>query len=195
MTTYAAPPLSTGYARPPTDDFPPVPAGAEPRRGALVGAVTALVIAGGAVVFSTVMLVRPAPTALHTLIVPPPAPVYSAAEVTTATERACAAWSVAGEAMTSASNAVAAAPHGWDDPVKMDARGTEARTALVEGAYLENQVTPAVPPELTSAIHDYLVATFDQEDATMHKMGTQVDAAIDRVNAAKHRVNAACGLA
>jgi len=39
------------------------------------------------------------------------------------------------------------------------------------------------------------VATFDQEDATMHKMGTQVDAAIDRVNAAVDRVNAACGLA
>ena len=60
--------------------------------------------------FSAVMLVRPAPAALHTLIMPPPAPVYSAAEVTAATERACAAWSVAGEAMTSASNAVADAP-------------------------------------------------------------------------------------
>lgn len=195
MTTYTAPPLAIGYAPPPTDDFLPVPAGAGPRRGALVGVVTALVIAGGAAVFSAVMLVRPAPAALHTVIVPPPTPVYSATEIATATERACAAWSVAGEAMTSASNAVADAPHGWDDPVKMDARGTEARTALVESAYLENQVTPPVPPELTSAIHDYLVATFDQEDATMHKMGTQVDAAIDRVNAAKHRVNAACGLA
>ena len=195
MTTYAAPPPSTGYTPPPTDEFPPVSAKPGPRRGALAGAVTALVIAGGAAVFSAVMLVRPTPAALHTVIVPPPAPTYSAAEVTAATKRACAAWSVAGEAMISASNAVADAPHGWDDPVKMDARGTEARTALIEGAYLENEVTPPVPPELTSAIHDYLVATFDQEDATMHKMGTQVDAAVGRGNAAIDRVNAACGLA
>src|SRR6185503_9968788 len=125
MTTYAASPLSTGYTPPPTDDFPPVPTGTGPRRGALAGAVTALVIAGAAAVFSAVILVRPAPAALHTVIVPPPAPAYSAAEVAAATERACAAWSVAGEAMTSASNAAADAPHGWDDPVKMDARGTE----------------------------------------------------------------------
>ena len=66
----------------------------------------------------------------------------------------------------------------------MDARGTEARTALVEGAYLESQVSPQFLRNWLVAIHDYLVATFDQEDATMHKMGTQVDAAIDRVNAA-----------
>ena len=39
------------------------------------------------------------------------------------------------------------------------------------------------------------VATFDQEDATMHKMGTQVDAAVDRGNTAVDKVNAACGLA
>jgi hypothetical protein len=195
MTSYAAPPLSTVNAPPATDDLPPVPTGAGPRRGAVAGATTALVITAGVAVFSAVMLVRPGPAALHTVIVPPPAPAYSAAEVAAATERACAAWSVAGEAMTRASNAVADAPPGWDDPVKMDARGTEARTALVESAYLESQVTAPVPPELTSAIHDYLVATFDQEDATMHKMGTQVDAAIDRGNAAKDRVNAACGLA
>jgi len=194
MTTYAAPPESTGYSPPPRDDFPPVSAEARPRRGALAGAVTAFVIAGGAAIFSAVMLVRPAPAALHTVIVPPPAPVYSAAEVTAATERACTAWSVAGDAITRASNAVADAPHGWDDPVKMDARGTEARTALVESAYLQSHVAPPVPPELKSAINAYLVATFDQEDATMHKMGTQVDAAIDRVNAAKDRANAACGL-
>ena len=45
--------------------------------------------------------------------------------------------------MASASNAVADAPHGWDDPVKRMHGDTEARTALVESAYLENQVTPA----------------------------------------------------
>ena len=195
MTTYAASPLSTGYTPPPTDDFPQVPAGTGPRRGALAGAVTALVIAGAAAVFSAVMLVRPAPAALHTVIVPPPAPAYSAAEVAAASERACAAWSVAGEAMARASSAAADAPRSWDDALTRDAHGYEARTALIESEYLANQVEPAARPELAGAIHDYLVATFDQEDATMHKMGTQVDAAVDRGNTAVDRVNAACGLA
>ena len=194
MTTYTAPPLSTEYAPPSTDDFPPVPTGARPR-SALVGAVTALVIAGGAAVFSAVMLVRPAPAALHTVIVPPPTPVYSAAEVTAASERACVAWSIAGESMARASSAAADAPRSWDDPVTRDAHGYEARTALIESEFLASQVGPAVRPELAGAIHEYLVAAFDQEDATMHKMGTQVDAAVDRGNGAVDRVNAACGLA
>jgi hypothetical protein len=196
MTSHAAPPpLSTVNAAPATDDLPPVPTGAGPRRGALAGATTALVITAGATVFSAVMLVRPAPAALHTVIVPPPAPAYSAAEVAAASERACAAWSVAGEAMARASSAAADAPRSWDDPLTRDAHGYEARTALIESEYLASQVEPAARPELAGAIHDYLVATLDQEDATMHKMGTQVDAAVDRGNTAVDRVNAACGLA
>jgi hypothetical protein len=194
MTTYAAPPISPGYAPPPTDELPPIPAARGPRRGALTGAVTAFAVTAGAAVFSAVMLARPAPAALHTVIMPPSAPTYSAAEVTAATTTACDAWSVAGEAMERASNVAADAPSSWDDPQTREAHGYEARTALIESAYLEASIHPATPPGLRSAIHDYLVATFDQEDATMHKMGSQVDAAVDRGDIAVGKVNAACGL-
>jgi hypothetical protein len=153
------------------------------------------VLAAGAAAFSGAMLVRPAPHAVHTVIVPPPAPAFSGAEVAAAKQRACDAWLVAGGAIAEAGNAVADAPHGWDDPLKMAARGTQARAVLIEGQYLADQVGPATPADLAESIHEYLVATFDQEHATMRKMGTQVDAAIDRGNAAVHKVNAACGLA
>jgi hypothetical protein len=160
----------------------------------MFGAVTAFAVAAGAAVFSAVMLARPAPAAVHTVIMPPSAPIYSATEVTAATATACDAWSVAGEAMARASNVAADAPSSWDDPQTRETHGYEARTALIEGAYLEASIQPAAPAELRSAIHDFLVATFDQEDATMHKMGSQVDAAVGRGNIAVGKVNAACGL-
>jgi hypothetical protein len=97
--------------------------------------------------------------------------------------------------MAQASRGAAAAPSDWTDPQTRAAHGYEARTALVESAFLESQVGPATPPDLATAIHDYLVATFDQEDATMRRVGSQVNAAVDRSNAAVDRVNAACGFA
>jgi hypothetical protein len=188
MTTYAPPPTPTPPAR------PVQPAGGA-RRGLLLAAAAALVLAAGAAAFSWAMLVRPAPHAVHTLIMPPSAPALSGAEVAAAKERACDAWLASGGAIAEAGNAVADAPHGWDDPLKMAARGAQARTVLIEGQYLADQVDPATPADLAESIHEYLVATFDQEHATMQTLGTQVDTAIDRANAAVHKVNAACGLA
>jgi hypothetical protein len=195
MTSYAAPPISPGSALPPTDDLPPIPVADGPRRGALACGVTALVVTAGAAMFSAVMLARPAPAAVHTIVMPPPAPVYSAEEVAAARAQVCKAWEVTSTAMAQATRSAAAAPAEWDDPLTREAHGYEARIALVESSYLESQLAPATPGELASAIHTYLVATFDQEDATMRKMGSQVNAAIDRGNAAIDRVNVACGYA
>lgn len=195
MTTYAAPPIAPGYAPPPTGDLPPVPVTGRPRRGALAGAVTALIVTAGAALFSGVMLARPAPAALHTMVMPPPAPVYSAEEIAAARQKVCEAWEVTSTTMAQATRNAAAAPADWDDPLTREAHGYEARIALVESSYLESLLAPAAPVELASAIHAYLVATFDQEDATMRKMGSQANAAIDRGNAAIDRVNAACGYA
>ncbi|MDO3240974.1 hypothetical protein P5W04_12680 [Mycobacteroides abscessus subsp. abscessus] len=77
----------------------------------------------------------------------------------------------------------------------MDARGVEARTALVQMAYLKSQVDPATPQDIAAGVHEYLVATVDQEEAAMRRMGSQVDAAIDRANVAVETVNKLCGFA
>src|SRR5262249_13298193 len=122
-------------------------------------------------------------------------PTYSAADASAAKSRACAAWEVTSAAMAKASRSAATAPSDWTDPQTRAAHGYEARTALVESAFLTSQVGPATPRELATAIHDYLVATFDQEDATMRRVGSQVNAAVDRGNSAVDRVNAACGFA
>ena len=73
------------------------------------------------------------------------------------------------------------APGDWNSPIFQDAVAFEARTNLTQTAYLRGQVGPATPPEIAVPIHDYLVATFDQEDATMRRMNSQRDAAIDTV--------------
>ena len=63
----------------------------------------AFVLAAGAAAFSAAMLVRPAPHAVHTVIVPPTAPTYSAADASAAKSRACAAWEVTSATMAQAS--------------------------------------------------------------------------------------------
>ena len=136
----------------------------------------------------------PAAAGVHTVVVPPGPSTYTAAEIGSAKQQACAAWLTASTAMAQASNAAADAPRGWDDPAKQEALANEARVALTQTAYLQSRVGPATPPEVAGPIHDYVVATFDQEEATMRRMGSLVDAAIDRANAATDKVNAACGM-
>ena len=118
------------------------------------------------------------------VIMPPSAPYTAPRRSLLRLRTACAAWSVAGEAMHERKQCRCGCSTWLGRPSEDGCTGNEARTALIEGAYLENQVEPAVPRNCVVQFMTYLVATFDQEDATMHKMGTQVDAAIDRVNAA-----------
>jgi len=194
MTTYAAPSTSPGYGLPEGDPRP-VPATNGAGRGALAGAVTALLFTASAAVLSAVILARPAPAALHTVVVPPPAPVYSAEDIAAARAQVCHAWEFTSTTMAQATRNAAAAPAEWDDPLTREAHGYEARIALIESSYLESQLVPATPMELASAINAYLVATFDQEEATIRKMGSQANAAIDQGNAAIDRVNSECGYA
>ena len=162
----------------------------------VLAAAVALVLAAGAAASSAAMLVRPAPHAVHTVIVPPTAPTYSAADASAAKSRACAAWEVTSSAMAQASRGedTATAPSDWTDPQTRAAHGYEARSASFKALFLEvEEVGPAT--RQTGRDHDYLVATFDQEDATMRRVGSQVNAAVDRSNAAVDRVDAACDFA
>jgi len=157
-------------------------------------ACAVLAVSAGAAVFSGVVLARPqVPVAETVTVVPPAPPTFTPAEVTAAKQQACAAWNTATTSSARAGDAVTNAPKDWNNPVTQDAIALEARTNVTEGAYLRQQVGPATPPEIALPIHNYLVAISDQEDATMRRMGTQVDAAIDRENAATDEVNAACG--
>ncbi|WP_067856809.1 hypothetical protein [Mycolicibacterium wolinskyi] len=157
-------------------------------------ASAALAISALASIVSAAALIRPDKAAEHTVIVPAPPPTYSAAESATAKEQACTAWLSASEAMAKTGNAVANAPLGWDEPETKEAIGMEARTALVQKAYLMSQVGPATPHETREGIREFVLAHGDYEEATMRRMGSEADAAIDRMNAAVKTVNTTCGL-
>jgi hypothetical protein len=195
MTTYTAPPP---VVVPPNQPPPPSPLAPPPvrtGRGGLLLACLALILALAAAVFGGVVLARPVvPVAETVMVVPPAPPTFSPAEVAAAKQQACAAWNTASTTSARAGDAVTNAPKDWNNPVTQDAVGVEARTNLTQSTYLRGQIVAATPPEIAGPIHDYLVAIFDQEDATMRRMGSQVDAAIDRENAATDTVNAACGL-
>ncbi|MDP7732918.1 hypothetical protein [Mycobacterium sp. TY813] len=128
---------------------------------------------------------------MNTVIV---SPSFSAEEIAAAKKLACQAWEVTSARMAAASGDVAHAPRGWNDPSKREAVAAEARITLVETAYLETQISPAAPQELTHPIHDYLVASYDIEHETLLLHGRARNDAIDRVNEATDRVDAVCGL-
>lgn len=201
MTTYARPPVIPAQppGAPPPVQQPPfriAPPGPPQRDGRVpvLLASTVFVLSAAALVFTGGLLGRTSPAATDTdVMVPPAPPAFSAAEIDAAKTQACRAWASASTATTRASNAVAAAPHGFDDPAKRDALAFETRTILVETTYLRGNISAATPVNVASPIHDYLISTFDQEDATMRRMGSQVDAAIDRENAAAERIDSACG--
>jgi hypothetical protein len=195
MTTYTRlpPAVVPPHQPPPPSSLPPPPV--RTGRGGLLLACLALILALAAAAFSGVVLARPVvPVSETVMVVPPDPPTFSPAEVAAAKQQACAAWNTASTTSARGGDAVTNAPKDWNSPIFQDAVVFEARTNLTQSTYLRGQVGPATPPEIAGPIHDYLVAIFDQEDATMRRMGTQVDAAIDRENAATDKVNAACGL-
>jgi hypothetical protein len=195
MTTYTPPPpvVVPPHQPPPPLPVPPPPVRTE--RGGLLLACLALILALAAAVFGGLVLARPVvPVAETVFVVPPAPPTFSPAEVAAAKQQACAAWNTAATATAHAAEVLAGAPGDWNNPIFQDAVGVEARTNLTQTAYLRGQVGPATPPEIAVPIHDYLVATFDQEDATMRRMNSQRNAAIDTLNAATDKVDAACGL-
>ena len=192
MTTYAAPPLYAPPAGPPPPYTPPKHA-ASRRRGrlALAGAWLAVIVCGTAAALSGFTLSRPTARPVNTVIV---SPSFSAEEIAAAKQRACQAWDLAATRIVAAGADVAHAPRGWNDPVKREAIITDARVTLVETAYLNSQIGPATPQEVTQPIHDYLVATYDIQHETLLLHGRAVDAAIDRANDHTHQVDAVCGL-
>lgn len=193
-----APERPTNLAPVPSDGDSGAAVANRPRRarfgGATVLAGSALAISALATVVSAVGLVVADKPAQHTVIVPAPPSVYTAAETAAAKDAACMAWVSASEAMAKNGNAVANAPLGWDEPETRDAIGIEARSALVQKAHLMSQVDVATPAEIKASIHDFLVAHNDYEEATMRRMGSEADAATDRINAAVVSVNRLCGL-
>ncbi|WP_301149874.1 hypothetical protein [Mycobacterium simiae] len=128
---------------------------------------------------------------MNTVVV---SPSFSAEEIAVSKKRGCEAWEITSQRMVAAGGDVAHAPRGWNDPVKREAVISEARITLAETAYLQTQVGPAAPQELTQPLHDYLVASFDMLHETLLLHGRARNDAIDRINAATDRVDAVCGV-
>lgn len=161
------------------------------RRLVLASAWVAVVVCGAAAAISAFTLAQPTARPVHTVLV---SPTFTTEQIAAAKKRACAAWDVTATKLDAAATDVANAPHGWNDPVKREAVAAEARAILVEIAYLRTQLSPATPEELTIPIHEYIVASFDQENATLHLKGSARVEAIRRGNAAAARLDAVCGL-
>jgi hypothetical protein len=191
VTTYATPPLllAPDAALPPQPQPHPV---GQPKRGRLAWASAWLAVAvcGAAAAISGFTLAQPTARPVHTVLV---SPTFTTEQIAAAKKQACAAWDVTATKLVAAATDVADAPRGWNDPVKREAVAAEARAILVEIAYLRTQLSAATPPELTIPIHEYVVASFDQENATLHLKGSARNEAIDRGNAAAGRVDAVCG--
>ena len=191
MTTYApkvtAPPPNVGG-----DASPVVVAG--PNRGVVLAAAIALAVCAVSALFSAFGFVSSPAAPTHTLIVPPPPTTHSATELAAAKRMACDAWATATSTIAEANRAAADAPLNWNDPQTMQALSSEARITLVQTDYLRSRVTSATPADIAMGIHDYVVASVDQEEATLRRAGSQVNAAVDRANVAIDKVNAACGL-
>lgn len=188
MTTYAEPPLV--LTPPPPSPLQSRPVG-QPKGGrlALASAWIAVAVCGAAAAISGFTLAQPAARPVHTVLV---SPTFTTEQIAAAKKQACAAWDIAATKLVAVATDVAHAPHGWNDPVKREAVAAEARTILVEIAYLRTQLSPATPAELAMPIHEYVVASFDQENATLHLKGSARNEAIDRGNAAADRVDAVC---
>lgn len=185
-TLHSAP---TGTPLPPA--FPPVlPAG--PGRVAVVGSAAALVVALGAAVLAGVTVMTPSKPPVNTVVAPWSPPEPSSDQAAAARTKACQVWGGAASAIDDAANAVTRAPADWNAPAMQDALTNEARVTLVESAYLRRELPAETPATIRSGIDDYLAANIDKENATTHRRGTARDAAIDRVNAAEGKVNAAC---
>lgn len=124
--------------------------------------------------------------------VTPPAPTYTSDEAAAATSKTCAAWWSASEAMNAAANAVIDTPVGWDNPVRQQARAREADVALTQTAYLKNQIGQATAAEVRRLLDQYNALTFAKLDASVHRLGTQVDALIAEQNRVIRDIDALC---
>ena len=164
-----------------------------PGRGDWVAAWLLLVVDVAAVVMAVAALARAHELRPTAAAAPPAARVaYTAEDVAAATAKTCAIWWTASEALNDAANAVIDTPEGWDNPVRQAARAHEADVSLTQTAYLKDQVAPAAPAELRRLIDQYNALTFAKLDASVHRLGTQVDALIAQQNGVMRDIDAKC---
>lgn len=134
-----------------------------------------------------------APTQPRTVsLITTPSTAYSTSETTAAKNVACSAWDTAVDAMTKASDEVAATPPGWDNPARQQARNAETWVLLSQTAFLRTQVSAATPTELSHLIEQYNVLTLAQQDASIRRDGVDVDSLIDDQNLVIKKVDALC---
>lgn len=119
---------------------------------------------------------------------------YSTSEVSLARDRACNAWDTAAAAMATASNAAADAPTDWDNPLTKAADANDARTALVEIAYLRDQITAATPKELADSLGRYQDLTIAIQHASVQRMASTLNSLSEKLNAESRSIQKTCGL-
>ena len=96
--------------------------------------------------------------------------------------------------MTPASNAVAALPAGWDNPDRIRARANETRVVLAETAFLRSEIDAATPATVRNAIEEYNALSIAQQNASIQRLGTDLDRLIDDQNMLTEDIKQHCGL-
>lgn len=161
---------------------------------------TALVAAAGFLTVSVVALCLAIATRHHgepQSVVATPSPqtqIYTSAEINAAKAKACSAWDNAAAEMTRASNAVAALPAGWDNPDRIRARANETRVVLAETAFLRSEIDAATPATVRNAIEQYNALSIAQQNASIQRLGTDLDRLIDDQNMLTEDIKQHCGL-
>lgn len=182
-----------------------VPAPVPRARGSRVLAGTALVVALAAAAMSCVALGRHfAPTGAPPVtsstaaasVQAPPVPDPRA--VAAAKSEACTAWSAASRAMVAARQPFADKTQGqsweWTDPAVVGALTAAQAGMSVQIEYMRQHLPPETPADVANAEREFIAASIDVIAADgQHSPGAVANAAAARANAAKDKIQAACG--
>jgi hypothetical protein len=87
------------------------------------------------------------------------------------------------------------APPNWNDPANRLALAGAQTGVLVQGEYLRQHLAEAVPADVAGPVHDFIVAVIDMIAVDgQHQSAAVANDAAGRANAAKDKIQAACGL-
>jgi hypothetical protein len=176
-TTIVAPPA---YAPPQLPATYPHPAPPKASRRGWIAVwtmfIVALLLAATAAGLSIANLTRNTAATTTVTAAPPAAPTpsnFAPGQAAAAKKEVCAASINVDKAITAAQRNFFGAAHDRQSPEYRPALGNFQLVAAIETAFLERQLTPAVPKDVTDATNGYIAATLALVDANTRELSDQ----------------------
>lgn len=133
---------------------------------------TALVLAATAAGLSIANLIGKTATSTTVTAAPPP-PSFSSEQIATAKKAVCDASFNANKSITAAQRNFFGTAHDRQSPQYRPALGNFQLVSSIETAFLERQLTPAVPKDVKDATNGYIAATLALVDANTRELSDQ----------------------